>query len=501
MKKIIVLLFISSFVFGQNLDYNKLALKYAKTHFSTLKEYLELPCDANYKEDIEKNITWVNKAFIQRGFTSKKLETAGIPVLLFERLSKSKNAKTIMFYFHSDGQPVKKEEWNQEDPYKPELKKLNSATKAWEKIPYESLQGALDPEWRIWARASSDDKGPGVMMLAALDLVADLGKTQNYNLKILVDFEEEKGSPNLPGIIDRYKNDLKSDMLLIFDGPAHASNLPTLTFGARGIATMTLTTYGPIKPVHSGHFGNYIPNPALKMAKLLADMKDDDGKVTIKGFYNGVKLNEATKQKLALVPDDLVELNNRMGIKFPDKVGQNYQESLVYPSLNIRGLKSGEVGGLAATIIPDKAIAEIDIRIVTTSKPEYLIQSVKDYVVSKNYHIVTEDPTLEERLKYENICRINTQPAYSAFSTDMNGELANWLEKALNKTTTNKIVKLPTMGGSVPISPFVTKLGANAIIVPTVNSDNNQHSANENLRIGNFLDGIKTISGILLSDF
>lgn len=503
MKKTLTLVLICAGLAAQAqiTKYSEAANKQAKTHLKTLLEYLELPCDAAFKEDILKNYDWVLNEFTKRGFSSQKIETATLPILLLEKKASRKDARTIMFYYHSDGQPVKKEEWNQEDPYKPVLKKLNKATNNWDAIPMSSLDNEIDPEWRIFARGSSDDKGPGVMMLAALDAMNDLKLQLDFNLKIIVDFEEEKGSPSLPSIIEKNKKDLLSDLLLIFDGPAHASNLPTITYGARGIGTLTLTTYGPYSPLHSGHYGNYIPNPALAMAKLLADMKDDEGRVTIPGFYDGVVLDKKTKDKLAKVPDDLDALNKRMGILKPDMVGSNYQESLIYPSLNIRGLKSAEVGALAATIIPDKAIAEIDIRVVTSTKPEHLMQSVRNYILSKGYFITENEPILEERMKYEKICRVNTRPAYEAFSTDMNSELGEWIEKAIQKTTTKDIIKLPTMGGSVPISPFVSKLKANAIIVPTVNSDNNQHSANENLRLGNYFDGVNTILSILISKF
>jgi acetylornithine deacetylase/succinyl-diaminopimelate desuccinylase-like protein len=237
------------------------------------------------------------------------------------------------------------------------------------------------------------------------------------------------------------------------------------------------------------------------MAQLLASMKSEDGKVLIPGFYDGVKLDAKAKQKLKEIPDDLSLINAKLGIKTPDKVGESYQEALVYPSLNIRGLKAGEVGALAATIIPDKAVAEIDIRTVAATKPEKLLQNVKDFIASKGYYITEKDPTPDERAKYEKIIKVGSRPAYGAFTTDTNGAIGIWLENALAKTTDKKIIKLPTMGGSVPISPFVTKLGVTAVIIPTVNADNNQHSANENLRLGNYFEGIKTMMGLLSSDF
>jgi acetylornithine deacetylase/succinyl-diaminopimelate desuccinylase-like protein len=501
MRKIVLFLLIVPNVFAQKISYDSLAMHYGKKHFPTLIEYLSIPCDANFKEDIIKNVVWVENQFTKRGFSSQRLETNTLPVLLLTKKSENLNAKTIMYYYHSDGQPVIPSEWFQENPFKPVLKKKNAKDNSWEIIPIENLEKQVDPEWRIFGRASSDDKGPGVMLLAAMDALASKNIKTPYNLKILVDFEEEKGSVNLPSIIDKHKTLLSSDLLLIFDGPGHASNLPTITFGARGIATLTLTTYGAYTPQHSGHYGNYLPNPALRMAQLLASMKSDDGKVLIPGFYDGVNLDAKTKQKLKEVPDNLAEMKAKLGIKTPDKVGETYQEALTFPSLNIRGLKSGEVGPLAATIIPDKAIAEIDIRIVAATDPVKLIKNVKDFILSKGYYLVENDPTPEERAKHDKIIRIATRPGYGAFNTELNGSVGMWLENAIVKTTNKTVIKLPTMGGSVPISPFVTKLGVTAVIVPTVNADNNQHSANENLRLGNYFDGIKIMMGLLSSDF
>lgn len=484
---------------AQSIPYQNLAVEYGLKHIPTLREYLSIPCDANYKEDMYKNIEWVEKTFTQRGFTATHLETPTLPVLLLERRASNPSAKTILFYYHSDGQPVRPAEWQQENPFTPVLKQKKGDT--WEQIPFERLTQKYDPEWRIFGRASSDDKGPGIMLLAALDAIKSLGISPDYHLKILVDFEEEKGSTSLPGIIDTYRNALASDLLLIFDGPAHPTNLPTITFGARGILTLTLTTYGPVSPLHSGHYGNYVPNPVFRMARLLTNMKAEDGRVLVPGFYDGIQLDNTTAKQIAAVPDDLEALNRRLGIVQAEKVGTNYQESLIYPSLNVRGIKAAEVGAMAATIIPDKAIAEIDIRTVRATDPARLIELMKKFIQSEGYHIVTNDPTAEERAKYDKIIKIGSRPAYGAFSTDMQGKEGQWIQRAIEKTTTQRLVKLPTMGGSVPISPFVAKLGVNALIVPTVNTDNNQHSANENLRLGNYFEGIQTMIGLLTEKF
>jgi acetylornithine deacetylase/succinyl-diaminopimelate desuccinylase-like protein len=501
-----ILVFLICFLFSPNIlgqkdiDFEKLSKEFALKHIETLRAYLSLPCDANNKEDILKNVDWIEKQFEFRGFTSLRLETPTVPVLLLQKMTDNPNAKTVMFYFHSDGQPVVNSEWNQADPFIPVLKQQDPISKKWEEISFDKLSVSFDPEWRIFARAASDDKGPGIMLLAALDALNSTDTKIPYNVKILVDFEEEKGSESLPSIVGQYKDILKTDVLLILDGPAHDSNLPTLSFGSRGIVAVTLTTYGAFSALHSGHYGNYVPNPAWRMVKLLSTMKTSTGRVLIQGFYDGIRIDKATKDYLKSIPDNIPNLHKRLGIKKIDRVGTSYRESIMYPSLNIRGLKSGEIAELAGTIIPEKAVAEIDIRTVTQSHPDSLVRKLRSHIIKHGYHIIDHDPTPEERAKFDNLLKIQVRPPYGAFSTDMNGAAAKWLEKAVTKTTTDKVLKLPLMGGSLPITPFVTLMGVQAIIVPTVNSDNNQHSYDENLRLGNFVGGVKTIMGILSTD-
>lgn len=499
---ILVLYLLNQSIIGQNnIDYHNLSKEYALKHVETLREYLSLPCDANNKEDILKNVDWVEKQFEKRGFTSLRLETPTLPVLLLQRMSDIPNSKTITFYYHSDGQPVVNKEWSQSDPFIPTLKRQNPISKKWEEIPFESLSESYDPEWRIFGRAASDDKGPGVMLIAALDALGSLNIKPTYNIKILVDFEEEKGSTSLPSLVKQYKDILKTDLLLILDGPIHSTNQPTLSFGARGIVTVTLTTYGAYNALHSGHYGNYVPNPAWRMVKLLSTMKTINGKVLINGFYDDIKIDKITKDYLKTIPDNIPNLHKQLGIKNVDRVGNSYREALMYPSLNIRGLKSGEIFELAGTVIPEKAIAEIDIRTVMQSHPDSLIKRLTTHIVKHGYYIINSDPTPEERTNHDNLIKMQIRPPYGAFSTNMNGNAAKWLESAIAKTSSEKVLKLPLTGGSLPITPFVTQLGVEAVIVPTVNSDNNQHSFDENLRFGNFVGGIRTFMGILNSEF
>ena len=372
----------------------------------------------------------------------------------------------------------------------------------WKTIPWERLQGEVNRNWRIFARSASDAKGPVGMFLTALDAFKDEGFEQLYNMKVIMDFEEELGSPHLPAAVEQHREALAADMLIIYDGPRHPSNQPSLTFGARGIATVTLTVFGPRVPQHSGHFGNYVPNPAIRLAQLIGSMEDENGRVTLPGFYDGIELDEETKSILAQVPDDEQAIRQSIGIAKAESVAPTYQEAIQYPSLNIRGMNSAWVGDKVRTIIPATATAEIDIRIVPESDPERLIGLVRDHVENKGYHLIKGDaPTDEERAAHARLASLDYSIAYQAFRTPYNSEVGLWLDSAMQRAFGKAPIKKRMSGGSIPISPFITTLGVPAVTVPTVNSDNNQHSPNENIRIGNYIDGITTFLSIMTEPF
>lgn len=479
---------------AQNLD--ELSLKYAKASFDELHEFFSLPNDANNPEEIEPNIKWCETAFEKRGFKTERLKTETMPLLLATRNFPNAE-KTVLIYLQVDGQPVDSTKWNQPDPYIPALKKKNEAGN-WEIIDWDHLKGDINPDWRIFSRSASDARGPDMMFLKAMDIINDLQISPNYNLKVIMDFEEELGSPRLPKAVVDYKNKLDADMLVIFDGPRHLSNQPTLSYGARGIATISLEVFGPRTPLHSGNYGNYAPNPALKLSQLLASMWQEDGRVAILGWYDGITLTDEVKAILSQVPDDENQIKKDFGIASTDNIGNNFQEAMQYPALGILGLESAWVGNKRRTIIPATAIAEMNIRLVRETKGEHMVKLLKDHIINQGYYLVDEEPTEEERMTHTKIARFNADVMYGAFRTDFDTEIGAWLRKGMNKAFGKDPIQIRTSGGSIPISPFVITLGLPAVAVPTVNPDNNQHSPNENIRLGNYIDGIKTITAILM---
>lgn len=477
----------------------------ASDAFRLYRELLSLPNDAHFPDDILRLSAWLDTAFARRGFTTRRLVMPGSDAILATR-DVTGATRTVLIYLQADGQPVDPSLWHQDSPWTPTLKARRAGATSvdgnpadWETLPWERLyESTPDPDWRIFARSASDSKGPVAQFLAAVALLDEAGVTPDFNMKVIIDTEEELGSPHLADAVMRYRDALAADMLVIFDGPPHNSGRPTLTFGARGIATLTLTVYGPIVAQHSGHWGNYAPNPAMRLAQLLASMKDDDGRVTIPGFYDGIEIDAATRAILDAVPDDVPAIHRRLGIAAPDAVATSPEGALQYPSLNVRGLRSAWVGSEARTIIPASAVAEIDVRLVRESDPDRLLRLINEHIEAQGYRVLAgRDPDDEERARHPRLARVDARVEYHAFRTDFDSPTGRWLTAAFERLFGEPPVRLRTGGGSIPISPFVTTLNVPAVSVGTVNPDNNQHSPNENLRVHDFLRGIRIIAAVL----
>lgn len=474
----------------------------AVASFPDYLNFLAIPDDALAEGDgLKKNAAWLRAALEKRGFTVREVPNKGRPIVLASYPGATAK-KTVLFYLHFDGQPVNPAQWSQPSPWQPVLKKKTADGK-WAIVDTQQLMRPdFDPELRIFGRASSDDKGPIMMFLASLDLMRKEGITPAVNIKLLLDSEEEINSPGIGAAIEQNAAFLKADALVIHDGPAHASGRPTAVFGNRGLQTLTLTVFGPKAPLHSGHFGNYVPNPAFNLARLLASMKDEQGRVTIPGYYSHVRISEADKKILASAGDDEAAIRRRVGIAAPEQVGSNYQESLQYPSLNIRGLSAAGVGQFAANIIPKEAIAEIDVRTTADSTAPYLTGLIRNYVTRRGYTLLDHEPTDEERQRYPLIARLQEGRPADAALQPMDTPIRQWVEASIaTGQPGGNPVLIRAQGGTVPTQEIVGPLKVPFVLVSVVNTDNNQHAYDENLRMGNYLSGMRSMLGLLTTPF
>jgi acetylornithine deacetylase/succinyl-diaminopimelate desuccinylase-like protein len=473
--------------------------KFMDSSIQVLVDILSIPNDAAFPQAIDRNIEWLDQQLSKRGFTVTLFPSPDRP-FVFAEYKVDATLPTVLYYMHFDGQPVASHGWKQMNAYMPVFKKKTDT--GWMIIPTPKLGQSIDPEWRIFARSSSDDKGPIAMFLAAIDMLRIQGKQPAYNVKLILDSEEEKGSPNLPAMVKQHRELLKADRLVILDGPRHNSNQPTLLFGCRGVADISLEVFGPRFDQHSGHYGNYAPNPALELSKLLVSMKDEKGQVLIPQFYKGITISEEVRKDLLAVPDKKQVINQQIGIAKEVNPDLSYQESLQYPSLNILNITSGEPEIGTRNIVPSFAKANVDIRLVPESDPKHIENIIRKFIREKGFYIIeNRKPTEEERMKYPKIVSFYFRLSSLAFVTEPNSPTGLWTSAIVEKLFGVKPVKIRMSGGTVPIAPFIRELDIPAVLVPTVNPDNSQHAANENLRLANYFEGVQLVFEILRAGF
>jgi acetylornithine deacetylase/succinyl-diaminopimelate desuccinylase-like protein len=223
---------------------DELVSRHAAATFREWVELLAIPNVATVGTDIQRNVAWLEQAFQRRGFRTRQLANDDKPMLLAAVPGAAPDRRTVLFYAHLDGQPVNPAEWSQRSPWEPVLKR-RTAEGRWEPLPLDRLYGPeIDPEWRLFARSAADDKAPIVMLLAAIDTLKAAGQAPSINVKVLLDSQEEQGSPSLGRVIGENLEALRCDALVVLDGPMHESNRPTLVFGNRGVVAATLTVFG-----------------------------------------------------------------------------------------------------------------------------------------------------------------------------------------------------------------------------------------------------------------
>lgn len=505
MKKALItlsalLLCLSHFGFSQmkSKEINDAAQSQLRSSLMEFREYLSIPNNSKVSEDIAANVQWTVNALQNRDFDVQILEEGGIPHVYAEGKQDPKK-KTILVYFQIDGQPVDGTEWFQESPYIPALKEQEGD--GFKEINWNLLDGPINSDWRIYARSSSDSKGPGMTFFSAIDILKAKGIDPSVNLKLILDFQEEISSPQLAKLVEKNKDLFQADGILIMDGTRHISNLPTLAFGARGIATISLKIFGAERNLHSGQYGNFAPNPVFKAAKLLSSMKDENGKVLIPGFYDGVTFTDEDRRVMAAVPESNEEIENELGFAEMEKVGQTYQEALQYPSLNIRGINAAWVDEEVRTIIPADVTVEIDMRTVSETPSQRQVDLVRQFILDQGYHLIEGEPTTEERQKYPKLASFNYRIGSQPFRADLNSSFANWLSNGMQTAFGDKFIKMRLTGGSQPMAPFINVLGIPAVSVRIPNPDNNIHAPNENIRLGNYLEGIQTCLALLTQPF
>lgn len=454
-----------------------------------LTTLVAIPNVAGNDADMKRNADHLAGLFKQRGFSVETIGGPGSPVV-FASLDVPNAAGTLTFYIHYDGQPVDPSEWTRCKPFSPCLWSASGV------VADDPSRTTFDPAWRLYGRSSSDDKGPIVALLNAVEALKATGGGPTWNVRVVLDGEEEAGSGNFRRFAEARPNALKTDLAITLDGPRHPSGRPSVYFGVRGGAGVTITVYGAKGDLHSGNYGNWAPDPSMRLAKLLASMKDDSGRVLIKDFYTGVRPLTATERAaLDAAPNVEAVLGRDFGVATPERPDERLEVKLNQPTLSILGLETSGVPGRSA--IPGSATARLEVRMVKDLVPETQNARITEHVRAQGYFVVAgREPTDDERRTHALIARVDARRGSSASRVSMDDPKAQAVVKALTRNGVPP-VQLPTLGGGLPFGTFSDQYQMPTVGVSIVNFDNNQHGPDENLRLQNLWEGIEMLASLM----
>jgi len=415
---------------------------------------------AEHKPDMYKAAEEWKRLLLELGMDKAEIfETAGNPVTYAEKII-DPSLPTVMVYSHMDVMPVDPVDLWDSPPFEPEIR-----------------------DGKIWARGADDDKGQGFMHAKAVEYLIkkDLLKV---NVKFMIEGEEEVGSPSLPQWCKDHKEMLKADVILVSDTSMFDSQTPSITTGLRGLSYFEVEVQGPDKDLHSGLFGGAVANPINVLAKMIADLQDENGKVTMPGFYNDVldvsaeerellgraPFNEETYKKAI----DVEELKGESGYTTIERTG-------IRPSFDVCGIWGGYTGEGAKTVLPSKAYAKISSRLVPNQDHIKIAKQFKEYLenTAPKYVKVKVTPL---HGGYGYVCPIDYPPYKAA-------------EKALEDLYGKRPIPVRS-GGSIPIiSDFEKILGIKSVLMGFGLESDAIHSPNENYPLEQFYNGIEAIIG------
>lgn len=467
---------------------------------AVLQEYMEILRHAAPSRDlpgVRKSAQLLQEAFARRGVPLQALQMEGVAPLLYGKVEGRTPGFTIGVYAHYDVAPVAGDAWTY-GPHEPTL--VSDRLDRGGRPVVLARDAKLDPNWRVYARGAGDDVVNVMGLLAVLDAMRARGVTPAATLKIVLDGEEEMGSPHLAAYRSRYAEHFDDiDLWLLFDGPVHWSGRPHLVLGARGVIGVDLTVYGAPRPLHSGHYADWAPVPGQQLAQLLASMRDSSGGVRIRGFYDGLPpLDSEDRHALdRLAPYD-EQLKRELGLIETNGQPMSLNERLLLPSLTVRGLKSGEVGPAARTAIPSTATASLEMRLVPGLSPERALELLREHVRSQGFQLTNGEPTADQRAQHARFAQVSVAgAAYPGFRSRLGTPVVKQLRAALARLADGDVLVQPISGGTLPLAQLLGAKTVPVAVVPTANHDDNQHAPDENLRLGNLWYAVRAIAAAI----
>jgi acetylornithine deacetylase/succinyl-diaminopimelate desuccinylase-like protein len=471
-------------------------LHHERAILDELVAFLSIPNITHDRTNIQRNAEFIATMMQSRGIASRLVSVEGANPVVFGELRTPGAVRTIVFYAHYDGQPLDPQEWTT-PPFSPTLRD-RTIDSGGQIVPLPPAGATLDPESRLYARSAGDDKAPIIALMTALDGIRAAGLKLKSNIKFAFEGEEEAGSPNLEKVLAANRDLFSGDVWLMSDGPVHQSRRQLIYFGSRDVVRLDLTVYGPKHELHSGHYGNWAPNPAFLLARLLVSMKDENGRVLVDHFYEGIEpLSDMEKRAIAEAPDIDKDLMRELWLGSTEGSPLKLAELVTLPSLNIRGMGSSRIGAQASNVVPATATASIDIRLVKGMDPRLTQDRVVDHIRRQGFFVMDRPPDGSVRLAHPKVVWVERgRPGLGAVRTPMDLPISQEVIRVV-ESVRGPAVKLPNMGGSLPLADVEHPLGTRTIVIPIANHDDNQHTFDENLRIQNLWDGIELMAALI----
>jgi acetylornithine deacetylase/succinyl-diaminopimelate desuccinylase-like protein len=424
-----------------------------------LLDYVRRPSISAYGEGMAEVAQHIAGVLEPMGMRPRVLPTDGWPMVFGERTD-IPSAQTVLLYGHYDVQPP--------DPLD-----------AWVSPPFEPQVR----DGRLYGRGVGDNKGQHFAQILAMESLLVCRGALPCNVKLLLEGEEEIGSPQMPPFVAAHRDLLRADLVITSDGPVDPSGRARILFGVRGVLSFELRAHGASHDLHSGNWGGVAPNPLWTLVHLLATMKNERGEITIAGFYDDVQPpTDLERAALASLPVDPDAIRASLGLsRFDDPVARGFAERLSsWPTLTINGLHGGYAGPGSKTVLPHEAFAKCDIRLVEAQRADDIYTKVLE-------HVRRHAPEVE----------VIYQGAMDPSKTPLDSRYTEPIRQAIVAARGEEPLLVPAMGGSLPEYVFTKTLGIPAFTVPYANADEANHAPNENLELERFYGGIKTGAAML----
>jgi acetylornithine deacetylase/succinyl-diaminopimelate desuccinylase-like protein len=335
----------------------------------------------------------------------------------------------------------------------------------------------------LYARGVGDNKGQHFAQILALESLLAVNGQLPCNVKVLLEGEEETGSPHIADFIRANHDALQADLVITSDGPVHESGRSQIVCGVRGVLSIELRARGANRDLHSGNWGGVAPNPIWTLVHLLATMKNARGEVTIEGFYDRVlPLTEREREALAQLPVDVAEVKQSLGLTQLDQPLERgfYERLSAWPTFTINGIHGGYGGPGSKTVLPHEVFAKCDIRLVEAQTPDEIFEKVRAHVQKHAPHV-----------------ELIRQGSMLPSKTPLDSPFLEPIRQGIIVAQGEAPLLLPAVGGSLPDYVFTKILGIPAFTVPYANADEANHAPNENMEVERFYMGIKTGAAML----